>query len=90
MNTYPYAKELLAERLANHDLIQVLYNLPAGDWWAMGERGIACLLDRVGEFQDGVGKAIEYATALRCTQINCLAGIAPAGGDTSRLRETLL
>jgi hydroxypyruvate isomerase len=86
---YAYARELLAERLAKHGLIQVLHNLPAGDW-AKGERGIACLPDRVGEFQDGVGKAIEYATALRCTQINCLAGIAPAGGDASRLRETLI
>ncbi len=33
----------------------MLHNLPAGDW-AKGERGIACLPDRVGEFQDGVGR----------------------------------
>ena len=56
---------------------QVLHNLPAGDW-AKGERGIGCQPERVGEFQDGVGKAIEYATALGCKQVNCLAGIAPA------------
>ena len=31
------------------------------------------------EFQDGVGEAIEYATALACPQVNCLAGIAPPG-----------
>ena len=74
----------LSERAAGRvrsqrtSLVQVLHNLPAGDW-AKGERGIACQPDRVGEFQDSVGKAIDYATALGCKQVNCLAGIAPAG-----------
>ena len=86
---YPYPKEDLAERLEANGLTQVLHNLPAGDW-AKGERGIACLPDRVGEFQDGVGKAIEYATALQCTQINCLAGIAPTDVDPATLRETFV
>ena len=59
--------------------------MPAGNW-GEGERGIACMPDRVGEFQDGVGKAIEYATALGCKQVNCLAGIAPAGADRPSAR----
>jgi len=29
----------------------------------------------VSEFQDSVGLAIEYATALKCPRLNCLAGI---------------
>ena len=86
---YPYRKEDLAERLAANGLTQVLHNLPAGDW-AKGERGIACLPDRVGEFQDGVGKAIEYATTLKCTQLNCLAGVAPNGVDPAKIRETFV
>jgi len=86
---YPYPKEQLAERLARHDLVQVLHNLPAGDW-AKGERGIACQPDRVGEFQDSVGKALDYATALNCKQLNCLAGIAPAGVDPERARATFV
>ena len=86
---YPYPKEDLAERLQANGLTQVLHNLPAGDW-AKGERGIACLPDRVGEFQDGVGKAIEYAQALQCTQLNCLAGIAPKEIDPARLHDTLV
>ena len=86
---YPYPKEQLRERLQAHGLAQVLHNLPAGDW-AKGERGIACLPDRVGEFQDGVGKAIEYATALQCKQVNCLAGIAPSGAAQDKLRETFV
>jgi hydroxypyruvate isomerase len=88
---FPYAfpKEAIAERLARNGLIQVLHNLPAGDA-ARGERGIACLPDRVGEFQDGVGTAIDYATALGCRQLNCIAGIAPKDADPQRLRATFV
>ena len=86
---YAYDKNQLAEKLKTLKLTQVLHNLPAGDW-AGGERGIACLPARVGEFQDGVGKAIEYATALGCRQINCLAGIAPAGVAPDMLRKTFV
>ena len=86
---YDYPKEQLAERLAAHNLKQVLHNLPAGDW-AGGERGIAILPDRVGEFQDGVGRAIEYAKALGCTQLNCLAGVIPKNVAQDQLEETLV
>jgi hydroxypyruvate isomerase len=86
---YPYPKDALVEQLGRHGLVQVLHNLPAGDW-AAGERGIACLPGRIGEFQDGVGQAIDYATALGCRQINCLAGIAPAGVPEAKVRETFI
>lgn len=86
---YAYPKEQLVESLSLNGLTQVLHNLPAGDW-ANGERGIAVLPDRVGEFQDGVGKAIDYATALGCRQVNCLSGIAPASVDSGKLRETFV
>ena len=79
---YAYPKEQVAELLQKHNLKQVLFNLPAGNWEA-GERGLGCLPDRVDEFKAGVAKAIEYATALGCKQVNCLAGIAPAGVSAS-------
>jgi sugar phosphate isomerase/epimerase len=60
---YDHPKEELAERLRRFDLEMALHNLPAGDW-AAGERGIGCLPGRTGEFQESVGRAIEYATAL--------------------------
>ena len=78
---YAFPKEQVAETLQANNLKQVLFNLPTGNWDG-GERGIGCLPDRVGEFQDGVGKAIDYAKALGCTMINCLAGILP--GDVTR------
>jgi hydroxypyruvate isomerase len=86
---YAYPKEQLALRLQRNRLVQVLHNLPAGDW-AKGERGIACLPDRVGEFQEGVGKAIDYARTLGCKQVNCLAGIAPADVDPGEVRATFV
>jgi len=86
---YAYRKELLAELLARNGLVQVLHNLPAGDW-AKGERGIACVPDRRNEFRDGVGEAIEYATALDCRQVNCLAGITPRSHAVEEVRETLV
>jgi hydroxypyruvate isomerase len=86
---YAYHKHDLVERLQLNGLTQVLHNLPAGDWGA-GERGIACLPERIGEFQDGVGTAIEYAQALQCTQLNCLAGIAPRALDPATLHDTLV
>jgi hydroxypyruvate isomerase len=88
---FPYAfpEEQLAEKLHQHNLTQVLHNLPAGNWDA-GDRGIACHPDRVDEFQDGVGRAIDYARALGCRQINCLAGIAPASIPDERTRETFI
>ncbi len=86
---YDFDKDQLAGQLHQHKLTQVLHNLPAGDWPG-GERGIACHPDRVGEFQDGVGQAIEYATALGCKQLNCLAGLTPAGVPADRLRATFV
>jgi hydroxypyruvate isomerase len=83
---FPYGEPaaVLAEELRRNGLEQVLFNLPPGDW-AAGERGIACLPDRVAEFEDGVGRAIAYARALDCRRINCLAGIAPAGAERGEL-----
>ena len=73
---YTYEVERLRDRLAAHELEQVLINLPPGNW-DLGERGIACQPDRRAEFQDGVAQGLAYARALGCAQINCLAGAAP-------------
>lgn len=82
---YEFEKAVLAEQLQQHGLTQVLHNLPAGNW-AGGERGIAILPDRVIEFRDGVQRAIDYAHALDCRQLNCLVGIAPEGANRDEPR----
>lgn len=71
---YDYPAQALRDRLDRNALQLVLHNLPAGDWGA-GERGIACDPARVDEFRQGVDRAIEYAQALGCPRVNCLAGI---------------
>lgn len=86
---YEYEAGALRQELAEQGLTQVLINMPAGNW-AGGERGIACLPDRVPEFEAGVVRAIEYATALDCRQVNCLAGIRPPELDARTARQTLI
>lgn len=88
---FPYAwpAEVIRERLQSNHLTLVLHNLPAGNWEA-GERGIACLPDRVEEFRQGVHKAVQYAQALGVKQLNCLAGKAPEGVATDVLQQTLV
>ena len=86
---YTWPKEELAELLQKNSLSQVLFNLPAGNWDG-GERGIACLPGREQEFRDGVGKAIEYAKALACPQVNCLVGMTPRAETPERVHATLV
>ena len=86
---YDFDAAELKSRLDRFGLTQVLHNLPAGDW-AGGERGIACLPDRIEEFKTGVDKAIEYATILGCKQVNCLVGLTPAGVAADVVRKTVV
>lgn len=88
---FPYAfdAKLIAEQLSRHRLQLVLHNLPAGNWEG-GERGIACHPDRIAEFEAGVAQAIAFATILGVKQLNCLAGIKPAGVSTEVAQQTLI
>jgi hydroxypyruvate isomerase len=86
---YAYSAQEIKQKLEDNNLQLVLHNLPAGDWDA-GERGIACLPNRVAEFQSGVAKAIEYAKELGVKQLNCLAGKAPLDVDPIELRKTFV
>jgi len=86
---YGWNKEQLVNELGKHGLEQVLHNLPAGNWQA-GERGIACLPGREGEFQEGVGLAMDYAKALKCDRLNCLVGKVPQGIPLETVRQTLV
>ena len=86
---FPYAwpAPQLAGLLRQHGLRQVLFNAPPGDWDA-GERGLACIPGREGEFREGLAQAIAYATALECPRIHVMAGLMPKGVDADTLRAT--
>lgn len=88
---FPYHHDAheLRRRLDDNRLQLVLHNLPPGNWDA-GERGIACHPDRVDEFRAGVARGIEYALVLGVSQLNCLAGLAPADVPDALLRQTLV
>ena len=86
---YEWEKERLSEALDTYHLTQVLHNMPAGDWQS-GERGIACLPGREGEFQDGVGLAVEYAKALQCDQLNCLVGVPSKEISIETIHKTVV
>lgn len=88
---FPYAFPVdeVADAVRQAAVEVVLFNFPAGDW-AGGERGIACLPERVGEFREGVATAAQYAEALGCPRINCIAGRREAGADEALLRATLV
>ena len=86
---YDYPAEQIREKLDQNGLEQVLFDFPAGDW-AAGERGIAALSDRVGEFQDGTGTAVEYAKALGCERLTVLAGKSAPGVSGTNMQETLI
>jgi hydroxypyruvate isomerase len=74
---YAFGAADIARAAREANVQVVLHNLPAGDF-AKGERGIACLPGREQEFQDGIERAIDYARAVHCPRLNCLAGLAPA------------
>jgi len=87
---FPYGEpaEQVADWARRAGVQVVLFNLPPGDW-AAGERGIACHPARMAEFQEGVGRALEYARALGCPRVNRLAGLRPAAVPEDRALETL-
>lgn len=88
---FPYAfpPDEVADAARRAGVEVVLFNVPAGDW-AIGERGLGCLPERVGEFRDGVRLAARYAEVLACPRVNVLAGLRAPGADDAVLRATLV
>ncbi|MBV9812185.1 MAG: TIM barrel protein, partial [Acetobacteraceae bacterium] len=75
---YEHPAAEIRKRLDDNGLTQALFNTPPGNWGG-GERGLAAVPGRQGEFRDGVKQAVEYADALGCKLIHCMAGIPAAG-----------
>ena len=84
---YDWPAHDVADWLRDADVEQVLFNLPPGDW-AAGERGLACLPHRQGEFAESVEQALDYAMILDCERVHCMAGLRPAGHDEAELEAT--
>lgn len=80
---YEYPAEVLAEKLARHDLTQALFNLPPGDW-AKGERGLAALPSRRDEFDAALDQALSYAKVLGAKRLHMMAGLASPDDPAAR------
>ncbi len=89
ISPYAHPPPLLAGLLREHALEVSVFNMPPGNWEA-GDRGLACDPARAREFRDGLAPAVEYALALGCPQVHCMAGIRPPGVPEDVLRETYL
>ncbi len=87
---FPYDEPaaVIAQRLAEHGLRQVLINGPPG---RAGERGVAALPGREDEFRRSLlEQALPYARTLRCPRVHVMAGTVPDGVDRGACRDTLL
>ena len=74
---YDHPAEVVAARLKAAGLKQALFNMPPGDW-SKGERGLAALPGRSGEFRASVDHAIRYAGVIGTPLLHMMAGIADA------------
>jgi hydroxypyruvate isomerase len=70
-------------------LTQALFNAPPGNW-AAGERGIASLPGREGEFRRSIGTALEYVQTIGNKTLHVMAGLTVAGVERSRQRAVYL
>jgi hydroxypyruvate isomerase len=86
---YPYEfKPAEVARAARDAGVEVvLHNMPRGDP-ARGEHGTACLPGRESAFREDLERAIEYARAVSCPRVHCLAGVIPPEGDHAGLHRT--
>jgi hydroxypyruvate isomerase len=62
---YGETKADLSERLQRHNLSVVLINVSPG---------LAAIPGREADFREGLARALEYAEAVGCRQLHCLAG----------------
>lgn len=88
---FPYehnAADIAAE-LRKHQLQNVLFNLPPGDWDA-GERGLASLPGRESAFRDSVKQALATARMLGTPRLHVMAGLLPEGANHAVHRATFI
>jgi len=86
---YDFPAADLKARLDEHQLTQALFNAPPGDW-AAGERGIASLPGREGEFRRSVDTALGYARVLGNRKLHVMAGLIAPDESRERHREIYL
>jgi hydroxypyruvate isomerase len=84
---YPYQWQAaeIATRARDAGVQVVLHNMPRGEA-ERGEHGTACLPGREARFRDDLERAVEYARAVGCARLHCMAGVAPPHADRAGLQ----
>jgi hydroxypyruvate isomerase len=82
---YELGAETVRQKLEEHDLKLVLFNVPADDLLQGGE-GLACVPEKQDQFRDALALALDYANILQPDAINVLPGRCL---DPSRLEAYL-
>jgi hydroxypyruvate isomerase len=85
---YDHKPDEIAGRLARHNLELVLFNAAPGDL-SKGERGLACLPERKGEFRAAIETASGYARATGARRLHLMSGIASGGAALAAYREAI-
>lgn len=80
---YDFQPAEIRSLLDAHDLTQVLFNAPPGDW-AAGERGIASLPGREDEFKRSIETALQYAGVIGNRTLHVMAGLIRPEQDRAR------
>jgi 2-dehydrotetronate isomerase len=86
---YEFAARDIARWLSDNGLVNVLFNLPPGDW-ANGERGCASIPGRAAEFFAGLDRALEYADVLGTPRLHAMAGLLPPDASRDRHRDVYI
>ena len=87
---FPYreaAESAIRERLRDHDLRAVLFNLPPGE---EGERGLGGLPGREAEFREGLELALHYCRATGCPRLHAMWGVPGAETSYEESRATFV
>ena len=87
---FPYreaTESAIRERLREHDLRAVLFNLPPG---VEGERGLGGLPGREAEFREGLEIALRYCRATGCPRLHAMWGVPDAQTSYEESRATFV
>lgn len=83
---YEYDLSDVAAALKDNRLSLVAMNSPGGDFET--QLGFACQPMLRTEFRQSIDLAVRWAVGLGRPLLHCVAGIAPAGEEAARLRDT--
>ncbi len=71
---YNFDAHKIKKEIDKNNLLLSIFNSPPGNF-EIGDRGLACLENRVSEFKESIIKAITYSKILKCKKIHVMSGL---------------